>query len=465
MKKIGASFSKKSDLLLEKIRSGESLTRMDKFSLIISLSVPSMLAQISSVLMFFIDAAMVGHLGAAPSAAIGLVESTTWLFGSLTNAASIGFSVQVAHFVGANDFEKARQVFRHGLICTFVLSLIIVAAGAAIFRPLPYMLGGSEDIAHDASYYFLIWVLATPFMQLYNLSAGMLKSTGNMLTPSLVSVLMCLLDVVFNYLFIFLLDLGVIGAALGSAAAIMVCALIVAWKAIVRSSILALRHVGERFTWSSSYVINAIKLASPIALQSILMNGAQIVSITIVSPLGNLAIAANTFAITVESLCYMPGYGIGDAATTLIGQSLGARRRDICRSFARMTVGMAMCVMAVMGAVMWIFAPELMAILTPVDGIQALGVAGLRIEAFAEPMFGAAIVSAAVCVGAGDTIHPAVINLLSIWCVRLSLAAWLAKDYGLSGVWFAMAVELSLRGIVFLIHLARGKWMKKSLAE
>lgn len=465
MKISSLNLNKRSEALLEKMRSGSALTGIDKLSLIVSLSLPSMLAQISSVMMFFIDAAMVGHLGAGPSASIGLVESTTWLFGSMTSAASIGFSVQVAHFVGAGDFQKARQVYRHGLIFTQILALIIVAVGFIVYRPLPFWLGGGADIARDASLYFLIWVIATPFIQLSNLSSSVLKCTGNMLIPSLVSVLMCLLDVVFNYLFIFILGMGVVGAALGSAAAIVVCALIVAWEAMFRSKILALRRAGEGFVWTASYVINAAKLAAPIALQSVLMSGAQIVSTMIVAPLGNISIAANTFAITAESLCYMPGYGIGDAATTVVGQSIGARRIDMCRSFARMTVGLAMGVMAVMGVVMWIFAPEMMALLSPVADIQALGVAGLRIEAFAEPMFGAAIVSAAVCVGAGDTVHPALINLVSMWCVRLSLAAWLAADYGLPGVWFAMAVELTFRGIVFLVHLARGKWIKKSLAE
>lgn len=199
------------------------------------------------------------------------------------------------------------------------------------------------------------------------------------------------------------------------------------------------------------------------AAQSLLMSGAQIISTTIVAPLGNFAIAANTFAITAESLCYMPGYGLGEAATTLVGQSLGAARQDLTRSFARMTVWLAMAVMALMGVVMYIFAPELMALMTPIEEICDLGARCLRIEAFAEPMFGAAIVTYSVCVGAGDTFKPALINLCSMWFVRLSLAALLAKDYGLTGVWTAMAVELTFRGGLFLVRLYRGKWMNSFL--
>ena len=207
-----------------------------------------------------------------------------------------------------------------------------------------------------------------------------------------------------------------------------------------------------------SYVRNAIKISVPMAVQNILMSGAQIVSTTIVAPLGNVAIAANTFAITAESLCYMPGYGIGEAATTLVGQSIGAARKELCRSFARLSVGSGMVVMALMGCIMYILAPELMGLMTPVDAIRDLGATCLRIEAFAEPFFAASIVTYSVCVGAGDTIKPAIINLCSMWLVRLTMAAVLARSYGLQGVWTAMAIELTLRGMMFLVRLMRGRW-------
>ena len=98
---------------MQLIRGGEPMTGSQKLQLIVQLSIPSILAQITSVMMFFIDQAMVGRIGVEAAAACGLVESSTWLCGSLTGAASMGFSVQVAHFIGASDFRKARDVFRH----------------------------------------------------------------------------------------------------------------------------------------------------------------------------------------------------------------------------------------------------------------------------------------------------------------------------------------------------------------
>ncbi len=470
-------FSKsESDALLSKIRDGLQMTRSEKLNLIVALSIPSILAQVTSVLMFYIDASMVGSLGAEASASIGLVEPATWLFGSLVSATAMGFYVQAAHFIGAKDFGQARSVMRHGYIFGLAISLVLMAIAATIASPLPRWLGGGADIQHDASIYFLIYSAAVPIHLIENLSSQMLKVSGDMRHPSFIAVAMCFADVIFNFIFIFPtreitilgthltvfgFGLGVAGAAIGTLLAILSAAIPLVYFAVFKSSILAWKFDKQRFKWNWEYISSAVKLGAPMALQYLLMNGAQIISTMIVAPLGNFAIAANSFAVTAESLCYMPGYGIGDAATTLVGQSVGARRKDVCQSFARMAVGIGMAVMAFMGLLMYIFAPEMIGILSPVPEIRALGTQVLRIEAFAEPFFAASIVTYSVCIGAGDTAIPSFINLGSMWFVRLTLAATLAPIYGLPGVWFAMATELTIRGIMFLIRLFRGKWMKK----
>jgi Na+-driven multidrug efflux pump len=118
-----------------------------------------------------------------------------------------------------------------------------------------------------------------------------------------------------------------------------------------------------------------------------------------------------------------------------------------------------MAVMAVMGAVMFVFAPEMMGLMTPVEEIIDLGSRCLRIEAFAEPMFAASIIAVCVCVGAGDTLKPAIISLSCMWFIRLTLAYFLSIEYGLVGVWTAMAIELTFRGVMLTLRLFRGKWM------
>ena len=462
--------TKNSEQLLSYIREGRTMTQSEKLRLIVSLSIPSILAQISATVMFFIDASMVGHLGAKATAAIGLVETTTWLMGGLASAANMGFSVQVAHFIGANDFKAARRVLRQALICSLLWGLMISTAAVAVHHHLPYWLGGTEDIAGDASLYFMLIGIFGIFFQMEGLAGSMLKCSGNMKIPSILNIMMCVLDVVFNYFFIYMLDMGVIGAAIGTGMAELITAALMLWFLLVRSPMLRLtrredeQESEESFRPTGDVVKTAFKIGAPMGLQHLLMGGAQIVSTIIVAPLGTIAIAANSLAIIVESLCYMPGYGIAEAATTLVGQGIGAGQQRLTRSFAYLSVSLGIAVMTAMGVLMWLFAPELMAIMSPVEDIIAQGSEALRIEAWAEPMFAAAIVCNGVFIGAADTLKPAMMSLMSMWGVRLTLAAFLAPRYGLHGVWTAMAIELTFRGLIFLARLWRGGWHEKVVA-
>ena len=461
--------------LLLLIRNGREMTLRQQLWLTVQLSIPSIVAQVSAIAMQYIDAAMVGRLGADAAASIGLVSTTTWLFWGTCSAAATGFSVQVAHHVGASRLAEARDVLRQAILSVFLFSLALAGIGALISGQLPVWLGGTEEINGGASAYFLIFALSLPLLQLNFLAGSMLRCSGNMRVPGLLNVLMCLLDVVFNFFLIFPTrqvewfghtlhmpgaGLGVTGAALGTAAAEAVVAGLMMGYLVTRSD--DLRLTGERGSFRPTWDIvrKALHISLPMGVEHVVICGAQIMTTVIVAPLGVFAIAANSFGITAESLCYMPGYGIADAATTLVGQSLGAGRKDLTRRFARITVIMGMAVMGVMGVVLYAGAPLIMSSMTPDVEVQRLGVEALRIEAFAEPMFAAAIVAYGVFVGAGNTLVPCLMNFFSIWAVRLTLAAALAPSMGLNGVWLAMCIELCFRGIIFLIRLEKGNWMK-----
>lgn len=455
------------------------------------LSWPAIMAQLSSILMQYIDAAMVGRLGADDSAAVGLVSTSLWLFWGLCSSAMVGFSVQVAHRMGAADYAGGRSVLRQGLLSALIFGCFMAIIGCAIAFPLPGWLGGEgEKVCHGASLYFMVFVAALPLLTLNYLGGGVLRASGNMKVAGGINVLMCLLDVVFNFFFIFPtrplllggmeitipgLGLGVLGAALGTVAAEIISAGLMLWFATMRQPELAIfgrramrsgikeQNFFRRFIPTGSVLRNALKVSAPMTMEHGVICGAQIMVTVIVAPLGVMAIAANAFAVTAEALCYMPGYGIGDAATTLVGQSYGARRKDLARHFGYLTVGLGMAVMTLMGVILWIGAPAVMAFLSPVQEIQQLGTSALRIEAWAEPMFAASIVAYGVMVGVGDTVVPAAMNFSSIWLVRLPIAALLATSMGLDGVWLAMCIELCFRGLIFLRRLFKGTWLKHGL--
>lgn len=467
------------DELLGMISSeGGEMTFQQKLRLTVLLSLPAIIAQLSSIIMQVIDAAMLGHLSTEDAAAVGLVSTTIWLFGGFTTAFASGFSVQVAHRVGAKDIKGARGVIRQGIFAGLVFSLLLMAIGLAIAPSLPRWLGASRAIWHDATAYFSIFACGMPLIVLNSLAAGSLRCSGNVKVPSMLMVMMCTLDVIFNYLFIFVMDMGTKGAAYGTMAAYVVTMTAMMYNLIVKDRMLrfsldaadtlvpknykggAMRRFLYPYIPRWRVVDTAGRIGIPISMERGMMCTAQIAISSIIAPLGSVAIAANTFAINVESLCYMPGHGIAEATTTLVGQSKGARRTDLMRSFAWIAMALGMSIMFLMGVIMWLFAPEMMSVITPDRAVITLGAKILRIEAWAEVGFAAAIVANAVFVGAGKTLLSSIMNLTSIWGVRVTLTLILAPLMGLRGVWIAMAIELCVRGMIFLLRVCTKGWSR-----
>lgn len=476
----------KEHILLENLRNGSHLSLKDRVTLVLLLSYPTVIAMLTTVVTEYIDAAMVGHIGAEKAAAIGLMSSSMWLVGGVVGAFSTGFQIQAVHSIGAGRDREARTLVRHGLLLSLAFSLILLTAGLMVYQRLPIWLGGTGEIARDASRYAIVYVLMLPVMQVSRTTNGMIQSSGATRVAGMISMLVCGLDVVFNYFLIFgsrQVDLfgnsftvwgaglDVMGASLGTMLAEASGMCIGLYYLLFRDRLLKQRR--EDFADRSTDVIstvkkelsNALKLATPVATEQVIMNLAQVMITRIIVPLGTLSIAANSFAITAEAFCYMPGYGVAMAATTLVGQSIGADRKELSAQLSYLTTIVGMVVMSAAGLVMYIFAPQIMAMITPDPAIQELGATILRIEAFAEPFFGAAMVVAGVFRGMGNTLFPSVANLISMWAIRIPLAAFLSARIGLKGAWIAMCIEIIIRGSIFLAMLygVNSRSLKRSM--
>lgn len=492
-----------------------SFTFKEKWNFVWKLSLPGIFAQISSILMQYIDAAMVGNLGALQSAAIGLVASSTWIIGGLISSLSNGFAVQISQAVGEGNKKNTKIIFNQSLIVCILFSILVALAAGAISFKLPFWLGAQKDICKDASMYFLIFSLSTPFFQIVYLLGSSLQATGSMKIVGILNILMCVLDVLFNYLFIYILKLGVTGAALGTCASAASCAALFLYFGIIKNEYLGIKNhslnikspistknsakISETSLSTKNHALNikpplnaedsalnikpplstknsaiqseiknkkssctkkAFKLAIPIAIEKVAFTGALVVVTKIIAPLGPVVIAANSFATTAEALCYMPGYGFGEASTTLVGQSMGAKRTDLAKSFAWISVLLGVLAMSLMGIIMYFACPLIFKFLSSDQAIRELSTKVLRIELFAEPFYAAAIVAMEALRGAQDTVVPCILNLISIWLVRITLSLILVGPLGLQGIWIAMAIELCVRGILMLSRLLSSKSLK-----
>ena len=457
--------------LSARMRQGETIPLRDTAGVVLMLSIPSILEQIVVTAMEYIDAAMVGHIGAEATAAIGIVSSSTWLLHGILVGLYNAFSIQIAQYLGADRQQDARGVLRQAMLFNLAAGLAAAAFGIGISGHLPGWLGADVSLQANASAYFAIWSAALPFTMAMGMYTSMLRASGDALTPGLISVLVCVLDVVFNF---FLINptrtlwgitvwgagLGVPGAALGTALATVVGGLLALCILLFREGPLCIRKPGS-WKITRACIRNLGKVGVPLAAERAALSSAQVLQVRIVSQLGTVAIAANSLGVSAEGLCYMAGYGIQGAAIALIGQAVGAHRKDMAKRFAWLCTLMGMGIMTLTGAGLFAFAPALMSIFTADAAVIALGARVLRIEAFAEPMFGASIVASGAMQGAGDSTACFVLNLVSMWGIRLTLAFLLAPRLGLVGVWGAMCFELCVRGLLFLIRLARGKWLEK----
>ncbi|MBR5101878.1 MAG: MATE family efflux transporter, partial [Muribaculaceae bacterium] len=305
----------KSDQLIALIREGRSMTLREQVMLTIRLSVPSILAQLTSIVMQYIDAAMVGSLGANEAASVGLVGSSIWLLGGICGAVATGFSVQVAHHIGANDMQQARSVMRQSILSCFLFAFALLAVGVGVSGGLPTWLGGNEVIASDASTYFLILSIGLPLLQFDFLASGIIRCSGNMRVPSMINIFMCVLDVVFNFLLIFPTrdinilglnitmpgaGLGVPGAALGTILAEGVGCVLLMRYMLLKSPLLKISHERGNYRPTSLCLKKAVRIGLPMGLQHIFLCSAYVTTTIIVAPLGTIAIAAQSFGITAE---------------------------------------------------------------------------------------------------------------------------------------------------------------------
>lgn len=454
------------------MRNNEKISMRDQYKLVVALSVPAILEQLVMTLMNYIDTAMVGGLGYKATAAIGVVASSIWLLNGITGSACIGFSVQIAQYLGAGKEKESRNVLCQAILFNLLFGIALAAAAVGIGQVLPSMLGAEMSIQADAKAYFITVGMFVPFSMGAAMYSSVLRCSGNIMLPSMMNVGMCVLDVIFNFFLIYPTreiggimvpgaGLGVKGAALGTGLAQACVALLLLVVVIRKDGPLRLRG-DETWRFTKLCMKNTVNLSMPAALERVTLSMAQIVMTSIVTGMGAVSVAVNYVAVQTESICYLPAYGVATAATALVGQSIGAKRKDMAKRFAYSTTILGAALVTVMAVLMFVFASVLTGFLTSDGEVIDLSIQALRIVAFSEPLFAVSIVVIGALRGAGDSRGPFLLNLLSMWGVRVLSVLLFAHKWGILGVWGAMSAELVFRGIIFLIRLLRGKWTEKN---
>lgn len=445
-----------------------------RFAVLWRLSWPAILEQLLGTLVSYIDTVMVGALGKVATAAVSINGPPLWLVNSFLSGAGIGYSVQVANAVGAGDHAKARRIIIQAilaiLVIGFSLLLLLVLLGGAI----PKWLGAEPEVLPLAVQYLRFYVLCMPGNAVLFVMSSVLRCTGDTRTPLLLNTSASVMNTIFNFLLIYPTreltvfglnlimpgaGLGVAGAAIASAIAIDLAGLAVALVVIFRFRLF--RRGSEDSLRPDFAVIGAaLRLGGPYIAERASVNLGQIAMTRIVAYIGTAALAANHIATTAEGLCYLPAYGISFAATALVGQSVGAKTKEDANAYGILSGGLGFLFCVLTGAALFLGAYPLASLFSPDPEVIELTAHVLRIAAFCEPFFALSIVMAGALRGANDTRCPMFISMICMWVIRMGLALILVFGFhvGLPGVWIAMAVELTCRGIFCALRWRSGKW-------
>lgn len=442
---------------------------------ILSLAWPAVAEQVLLTMMQYVNAAMLGYVGAEETAAVTVSTTLIALINGLTNAVAIGFSVQAARYIGSGDTEQAKKIIRQAVLTIVLFGGVVTLVTEAVSGALPGMMGAKADIVPDAVAYLRIVASCFIFNTAMLMCAAILRCAGDTRTPLFYNTLANIINAGLNFFLIFQTreltvlgtsftmwgaGLGVKGAAVSTAVSTVVAGTMLLASIFNKKLPIGLSVRGD-YRPDSFILKDTVRLGLPSAFESGMLNFGQIVYVAVVTGIGTTQLAAHYMANTAEAIVYLPVFGLSTAAMTLSAQLLGAKKKELAYKYSRLCGLYGVIAMTVTGGLMFIFSSQLMSFFTPDPKVIAMGSAVLKIEALAEPRFAYFIVYAAVFRGAGDTRFPFYTTLVGMWVVRMPLTFLLVRvfDMGLTGAWIAMALDLAVRGAICLVRFRTGKWM------
>jgi putative MATE family efflux protein len=445
----------------------ESLIEMSRSNLpkaVLLLAWPIIVEMLLQSTVGIADTAMVGRLGPASIAAVGLGNQFVMFLLTIFAAVRTGATVLVARSIGAEDFKGANDAARQALIVTLFFGLTVAFIGVFFPEAGYRLLGAGEDVIAVGAGYMRWRALAALFACIIMVVTGILRGCGDTFTAMKVNVTVNLLNIFFNWILIFgNLGFPTMGTA-GAGAATMVARLLGAGMMI---TVLFRGKANVQLKRSDSFRLHfptlkrLFKIGVPAGIEQMFMRGAQIFFTMIVTNLGTAMYAAHQIVLRADSLAFMPGFGFSVAATALVGQNLGAEQPDEAKRAGNITMYMAIGLMTAVGALLFIFAKQAMMFFTDdLEVIQA-GIPILKMMAFSMPFMAVARVAAGALRGAGDTKYVMWGTGASIWVARLGTAFVLVNMFnlGLFGAWIGMFADHVVRALIFFVRYLKGKWI------
>lgn len=448
--------------------------RQSPYKVILLLAWPLFIEQILSTLVSLADQAMVGSLGVQATAAISISNSFVFLINGAVIAMGVGLTAYVARSIGAKDFEAAKAYIRHAFLLLIFIGLPMALLICVLYQQIPMWMGAEPEIMDDASGYVLITSIFRIFTMAMMVLGSVFRGRGDTKTPLRVNILANVLNIIGNYLLIYdshtvhigSLSFPMIGAGMGVRGAALATG--ISW--LVGGTLLSVLlftkddptriSLRESFKPDMALIRRVVNLSIPAMLERVCMSSAGIVVTRAIASLGTVAVAANAVYLNAESISYMPAFAFATAATTLVGQALGANKSDLAKRYtwSAIKIGCGLMVFAGMG--LYFFDEPLVRIITQDAQAVPLAAECLRIAAFVQPIQAGAWIFAGALRGAGDTKWPFYITLVCNWVLRTLGSALCIHvlHLGLPAAVLCSCLDNTGRCLMTFLRFRRGRW-------
>ncbi len=429
---------------------------------VLRLALPAAGEQMLSMMVGIVDTFLVGHLGAASLAAVGLANQWVFLAYTLLGAVSTGSTALIARFTGAREPEQANQVVRQSVLLGAFIGAGATAIGVSLARPAVILIGAQAEVIGLSATYLRLVAGALFFSTLMFIGNASLRGAGDTRTPLYVMLVVNGLNIVVAWTFINglfgLPKLGVTGSALGACTAQVTGGALVFTLLLKGRSGIRLRVSGLHLDWD--IIRRILHIGLPTGVEQLLFRTGNMAYARILASLGIAAYAANQVAINGWSLAFMPGFGFAVAGTTLVGQALGANDPDAAQQRGYTAYRLGAAIMGAIGLTFVLFPTQIMGFFTSDEEVIALGATPLQLVGLFQPILAASMIFSGALRGAGDTRYPMIVTGCGIWLIRLPLAYLFAVvvGWGLVGAWSAMALDLTLRGTLNFLRFRSGRW-------
>jgi putative MATE family efflux protein len=416
-----------------------------------------------------VDLALVSRLGADAIAGVGTATQLMWVAIAAFAAVATGTTVLVAQAIGAGDRRGANHATKQSVLMGIAISAVIAVVVSFQAENIVAVLGPQPQVVRLGATYLRISAQMSVFFVTMLIAAAALRGAGDTRSPMIVTGGINIINGLLAYGLIFgqfgLPAIGVAGSAWGAAVARMVgcLALLVILGRGKRPT-----DIAGRWGWlpNLSLMRRLLRIGLPAMGEQMVISGGFLVYGFMVIGLGTAVYAAQRVSFNAVSISYLPAMGFSIASTTLTGQCLGAGRLDQARRTSDYATLASVVWMSIAGAILFLFARQIMLLFTPDTQIDAIGAAALRVVALSQPFFGISNAFAGSLRGGGDTRFPMIAAVIGMWFVRLPVGWFvgIVLGFGLPGVYVSSVLDAALRSFLMWRRYRTGKHFRQRLA-